>query len=541
MYARQWGLLAVMGLVACRGEPSPEPLTQPPPLAATAIRPAPLRTQRLTAEQYRVLTRDLFGEVSIPQLEPDLAAGGLLSVGAAETAISPWGVERYEAAAFGIARQVLSDPATRDARVGCRPEGPADRGCAGAFLEALATKAWRRPVEAAELEALLETSMGAAAELGDFYVGLEFGIAAILQSPSFLYRVEYGEPAPDGASDLRYTSYEMASRLSFLFWNAAPDDALLAAAASGALTTDDGVRAAAERLLASDRARQGLRNFFTERFELYLLDRLSKDPAIFTYFSPELGASAKEQTLRDLEHLVFDADGDFRDLFTAEETFVDRRLAALYGIQAPAREGFGRQVLEPGGRRRGFLGQASFLALRSHAVGTSATLRGKFVLEVLLCRTVAPPPVNANTAIPEVSESARTLRERLTVHMEDPVCASCHRSMDGIGLAFEKFDGVGRRRELDNGVPIDTRGVVDELPFDDVWAIGQVIHDHPDVPRCFVRSWYEYATGTRLPAGLTPQIDDLTARFERSGFRVKDLLVQIALSPGFRRATEAER
>ena len=187
------------------------------------------------------------------------------------------------------------------------------------------------------------------------------------------------------------------------------------------------------------------------------------------------------------------------------------------------------------------MGHTSFLALQAHAVGTSATLRGKFVLEVLLCRSVPPPPADANTAIPEVSPTARTLRERLTVHMENPVCATCHRSMDGVGLTFEKFDGIGRRRELDNGVPIDTSGVLDDIPFADAWELGQVIHDHPEMPRCFVRSWYEYATGNRMATGEAGQIDDLTARFERSGFKTKDLLVEIVLSPGFRRASEEKQ
>ncbi|MBI2373030.1 MAG: DUF1592 domain-containing protein [Deltaproteobacteria bacterium] len=530
-------------LAACtRAEPSTPRTVERPPLDPAAVSPSEPRLSRLTVPQYKAIVRDLFGaRVAVPSLEPDFSVGGLISTGATETAISPWGVEQYEEAAYSIAEQALADEAERERLVGCMPDGVDDAECASAFLGRLARRAFRRPVLPDELETVVRITTDSARTLGSFWLGLRFGIAAILQSPSFLYRADLGEPDPERPGRLSYSSVEMAGRLAFFFWNTAPDDELLGEAESGALSSEEGVRTAAARLLASPRARDGLRNFFTERFELYRLDQLSKDPTLFTHFSPGLGASAKEETLRVVEHLVFDLDGDFRDLFTTQTAFIDRRLAALYGVAAPARDGFGRVTLAPDAGRRGLFGQVSFLALRAHAVSTSATLRGKFIKEVILCRSVPPPPANANTAIPEVSATARTLRERLTQHLENPVCSSCHLEMDTIGLGFERFDGIGRARETDNGAAIDPSGDVDGVRFEDAWDLGRVVREHPDVPRCFVEGLYRYATGLGSVAEQATQIDDLTLRFSDSGFRVKSLLVDIVASPGFRGAREVVR
>ncbi|MBI4819632.1 MAG: DUF1592 domain-containing protein [Deltaproteobacteria bacterium] len=490
---------------------------------------------RLTASQYRNVVRDLFGEsVLVPNLEPDFAVSGLVALGASETSISPWGVERYEESAYSVAEQVLEPGPGREGRIGCEPSEVADEVCARAFLGRTARKAWRRPVGADEVESLVRISLDAARTLADFHQGLAFGVAAILQSPHLLYRVALGEPDPERSGGSRYTSVEMASRLSFFLWNSGPDETLLAEGELGALGDPAGLRIAGERLLASPRARAGVRNFFIERLELDRLDQLSKDPTVFVHATPGFGASAKEETLRGLEDLVFERDGDFRDFFTTPMTYVDRKLAALYGVRAPAHDGFGQVTLEAEGGRRGYFGQASFLALRAHAVSSSATLRGKFIKETFLCRPVPPPPVNANTAIPEVSAAARTLRDRLLQHFRDPVCSSCHLEMDTIGLGFEHFDGVGRYRRTDNDAPIDASGHIDGARFNDAWELAQVVHDHPDVPKCLVDSFYKYATGHEPGAGEAAQIADLTARFERSGYRVRALLLDIVLSPGFR-------
>jgi len=264
-----------------------------------------------------------------------------------------------------------------------------------------------------------------------------------------------------------YDDWEMATRLSFFLWNSIPDQELLQAAQAGDLVSDAGLQGQIDRMLADPRAIEGVRNLFTEMLHLDLLDDLSKDPTVYTYMSDTLGSSAREESLQDIQSLVFDDDGSYLDLFTSQQTHVDRTLAALYNIPAPSPDGFGTVTLDPAGGRRGFLGQAAFLALNAHAVSTSATRRGIFVREVLLCQQIPDPPANANTAIPEVSADAPIMRDRIAEHLADPFCASCHSLTDPIGLGFESFDGIGRWRSTENGATIDPSGTLDGVDFAD--------------------------------------------------------------------------
>jgi hypothetical protein len=532
---RALATLLLCSTAACFAQNTASPKVDVP---IPEVDPGEAVIHRLTGAQYQNAIRDLVGaDVVIPgPLEPDATFAGLISAGASKTTISAWGVEQYEAAAYEIASQALEEP-RRSAIVRCTPASETDLACARETIAAFGRRAWRRPLEESEVAVLAQTATTAAGVFGAFDRGMQYALAAILQSPSFLFRIELGEPEGGGR---RYTSLEMASRLSFLFWNTTPDETLLAAGESGALIDDAGLAAEIDRLLASPRARAGVRNFFTEMFELYLLDSLTKDPTIFTHYSSELGKAAREETLTMLEKLIFDADGDYRDIFTSERTWVDRRLAAIYNVRATSREEFGEVVLSREGGRRGILGQVSVLALRAHPVSSSATLRGKFVRTILLCDEVPPPPVDVNTALPEPSGTAVTLRDRVQEHLLNPNCATCHLQMDPIGLGLETFDGIGRGRELEHGARIEPSSDVDGAKFKDAWELGAILREHEKVPRCLVRSYYRYAIGNIEGPGEAEQLDALTAIFANEGHRVQALLRAIAISPGFRRTKEAQ-
>lgn len=513
-------------LLACAADRGPEP--------ATAL-PAPV-LRRLTQAQYRNAIHDVLGpDLVIPSgLEPDEAAGGLFSIGAGATTISPRGVEQYEASAYQIADQVMADAALRDRLVPCAPAAVRDDACAKTALEAAGRRLWRRPLSADEATALVAIAGQAAETLGDFYQGVGFGLAAELQSPSFLFRAELGEPDGDGRV---YTDWELASRLSFFLWNTTPDDTLLDAAAQG--LDPDAFAVQVDRLLADPRARDGVRDLFTEQLQLYKLDDLTKDPAIYLHMSADVGPSAREQTLADVEDLVFE-DGDWRDFFTSRRTHVDRKLAAIYEVRAPAREGFGVAELPEDGPRAGFTGQVSFLALAAHPSSSSATLRGKFIREVLLCQQMPDPPADVNTMIPEPSPDAPTLRDRVAIHLSDPFCASCHLQMDPIGLGFEHFDGLGGWRETDDGATLDVTGDLDGEAFDGAIELGRLLSQHERVGPCLSRTIYEYANGRVRTDEEGAAVDWHAAAFEASDFRVLTLLRDIATSESFRRIGELE-
>jgi hypothetical protein len=491
----------------------------------------------LTRLQYHNAVRDLFGpDVTPPSsLEPDVAVEGLRAIGGTVTSLSPRGVEQAYEGAKALATQLVS-PERRD-RLVCFPAAPDDVACLDRLAETHGALIWRRPLPADERAPLVEAARSAGIALGDPAVSASTILTLLLASPSFLYRVELGEPDPARAADpeaRRYTDWEMAARLSFFLWNTVPDEALRTAAAAGELTDAAGLAVQIDRMLASPRLREGVRNLFAEWFELYALDELSKDPNIFRHYSADLGASAREETLRVVEHLFLDEDRDFRELLTTRTTFVDRRLAAIYNVPAATDEGFARIELPADGARAGLLGQVAFLALHAHPSATSATRRGIAIRKQLLCQAVPSPPANLNTAIPEPSAEARTLKDRLVAHQANPACSGCHVLIDPPGYGLENFDGIGRFRLTDNDAPIDASGDIDGAPFESPQALAEVVATHPELAGCAVRTVYAYANGHLPEPGEQSELARLTADFEAGGRRVRSLLRAVALSPGFR-------
>lgn len=504
-----------------------------PPVQPEVTPGAPI-LRRLTEAQYGNTIHDLLGtEIVLPTaLEPDAAASGLREVGAGTHAVSPHGVEQYEDAAYFLARQALAVD-HRASLVPCTPVATVDDACAAQFVRTLGRRAWRRSLTEDEVTRLVGVAQLASTQLGDFHQGLEFVVAALLQSPNFLYRIELGEPDATDSGVRRLTGAELATRLAYFVWNTAPDDALLDAAELGALDTDDGLQAQATRLLADPRARQGVRAFFDDMLRLYLLDDMIKDTTVFVHMSPDVGPAAREETLLGLEALVEEG-GDYRSFYTTQRTFVDRKLAAIYGVRAPTREGFGEVTLPSAGGRRGFLGQVGFLGPNAHPVSSSATRRGVFLREVLLCQNIPAPPAGVNTSIPEPDADARTLRERVAVHLEDPTCAGCHRLTDPIGLGLETFDGLAGWRTTEAGATIDPSGELDGAAFADAWELGQVVADHPRVGACLAETLYRYAVGRPIADGEEDETSFLAARLALAGHAVQALQSEIILSPGFR-------
>lgn len=515
-----------------------EPDRGPEPPAA----PAPATLRRLTTSQYVDTVNDLFGEglVLPTSLEPDLVVDGLLAVGAGQVAISPLGVEQYESAAYLLAEQVVADPERRAALVPCEPAGVTDDLCADAFVRSFGRLAWRRPLTDEEAAALVVVANAAAGTLGDFWSGLSYALAGLLQSPHFLYRVEIGL----GGS---FTDHELASRTSYLLWNGPPDEELLDLADEGRLADADERRAQVERMLADPRARRGVRTFFDEMLGLWELDALTKDPTVFVHWSDQVGPSAREETLAVVEDLAFGRPsqggsgppGDLRDLLITRSTHLDRTLAAIYAVPAPTLDGFAAADLPADGPRAGLLGQVSFLAREAHPVSTSVTRRGQFVRETLLCQVIPPPPANVDTSIPEPSPDLPTMRDRVAVHLEDPVCASCHQITDPVGLALEHFDGIGLYRETDGGYAIDASGELDGEAFDDALGLAWAVRNHPDLARCFATTALRYAQGH----ALSEPEEDLAA-WHTQGFAAADhawpeLLADLVASEAFALAGEA--
>ena len=505
-------------------------------LAAEA---GPISMRRLTGEQYTRSIHDVLGDhITVPgRIDPDDRREGLLAVGSTFVSVSASGFEKYEAAATVIAEQAL-DGAHRATLVPCEPASTSGSSevCAREFVQVIGHRLFRRPLTDAELGLRVSIANDSADELSDFYAGLQLSLASLLISPHFLFQIETAEPDPANPSRFRLTGGSLASRMSYLLLNTTPDDELLDAAENGSLVETEGLSAQVDRLIESSGIDIGLRAFFSDLYEFKQFDDgiVRKDSQLFPAYSQAVADDAKEQTLLTIAtHLT--AGGDARDLFTTRDTFLSRTLGLVYQVLVTEEEGFEARTFEDSSPRAGILSHISLMALYSHPGRASATLRGKFVREVLLCQDVPTPPANVDFTIDEETlGQIRTARERLEAHVGNEACAGCHTLMDPIGLAFENFDAIGAFRVQENGATIDASGEIDGVRFEDAIGLGQALRDHPALGPCLVKSIFRYAVGREPTLNEEPFLESLQARFASSGYEVPNLLRELVMSEGFR-------
>ena len=488
--------------------------------------------RRLNETQYRNAIADIFGgDVTVAgRFEPELRSGGLLALGAGQVAVSPAGLEQYDAIARNIAQQVVDDK-HRAALVPCQPAATVDATCARKFFAHYSRLLLRRPVSVQELDRMASAASASAEKLGDFHAGVAATLATLLVEPEFLFRVE-----ASGADANRLDAFGQAARLSFLLWNTTPDAALLDAAEQGELNNAEGRARQVARLLASPRVESGVRAFFTDFLAFDAFDGLSKDPVIYPAFTRKLADEAKEQTLRGIVDQLLVRHGDYRDLFTTRRSYLTPALGQVYAVPVASRDW---QLFEfvPEEGRAGLLTEFSFTALHSHPGRSSATLRGKAIRELLLCQPVPAPPNNVDFSVVQDTSNPnfKTARDRLTAHRNDPTCAGCHKVIDPIGLALEQFDGLGQYRETENGAPIDVSGELDGKNFKDAAGLGQALRDHPAAARCVVESLWRYAVGRPTAPGEQAYVGWLEQRFAADGYRFPELLARIAGSEALTR------
>jgi len=526
------------GCVGAIGDKPPDPtITDPNATPETA--PVETHMVRLTAPQVRNTYRALFGEpLVMPDLPQDDQLYGFTSLSAATKTIAPVEAERYEDATYAVLDQVWNDTTRRDALVGCPPSDLNAR-CVRDFVEDFTTRAWRRPATAAEIDALMDLANRIGASLTEPDQGLRFALAAVLQSPHFLFRVATGEPDADSGW-LRFDSWEMAARLSYLITDGPPDAELREIAAADELLDPEEVRAQAQRLVDTPEARAALVRFFRDFMNIGRLDQLDKDLDLFPMVSETLGVSMRREIERLFENVVFEKEGDFRQLFTTRETYVNGDLAPIYGIEGIEGPDFVPVTLPDDGKRGGLLTTPGFLALNAHKTESSPTHRGRFVRISLLCQDVPPPPPGVDTTLPEPSGEPQTLRQRLAAHAEDAACAPCHKQMDPIGFGFENYDAVGAWRDTEHDLPIDAVSDLDGADFEGGVELGELVAELPRVGDCIARRFYQHAT-THLD-GLSERayVDDLVERFVQSDFDFKALVVEMVVNGGFRYAVPAE-
>jgi Protein of unknown function (DUF1592)/Protein of unknown function (DUF1588)/Protein of unknown function (DUF1595)/Protein of unknown function (DUF1585)/Protein of unknown function (DUF1587) len=521
-------LVGAFALVAAPAAQTPAPASDQAMSIKVALR-------RITETQYRHTIADVFGpEIKInARFEPEKRVDRLLAIGSAQLSLTSSGFEQYFALASSISDQVLGEK-QRIASVPCKPADPtqADDACARLFLERYGERLFRRPLTESETLARLRTASTGAKRSRDFYAGLKLALTSLLLAPEFLFRVETAEPDPTNPQQYRLDAYTKASRVSFLLWDSAPDQELLAAARSGAIHTQDGLKRQLVRMISSPRFEDGVRAFLTDMLQLDGLENLVKDAAIYPKFNQSVSDSANEQTLKTMIDLLVRKRRDYRVLFTSNDTFINRPLASVYRIPFASSSDWAPYTFPQSSERSGFLTQVAFLSLYAHPGSSSPTRRGIKVREVFMCQVTPDPPANVDFS--RVQDSTKgTVRARLLDHMENVGCAVCHRRTDPLGLALEHFDGLGQLRTMENGTRIDVSSQLDDVKFEGAQGLGQFLHDDPRVPPCLVRNVYAYGVGRETDAQDEDYLLNQTKAFASNGYRLPDLMVQIASSPQF--------
>lgn len=430
----------------------------------------------------------------------------------------------------------IADTPSRRKIFTCRPTAPAEeRSCAREIISRLGTEAYRRSVAASDLDGLM-AFYDQGARKGGFEVGVRTALEAVLASPFFVLRLERQPVGAKPGQTYRISDLDLASRLSFFIWGTPPDEELQTLASQGRLSEPLGLERQARRLLADSRAEALGTRFATQWFRLQDLYKVHPDPNFFPNFDENLADAMRRETELFFYNLVRE-NRSILDLFTADYTFVNERLARHYGIPDVAGIQF-RRVKYPDDKRRGLLGHGSILVLTSLANRTSPVLRGKWVMEVLLGTPPPPPPPN----VPDLDETSGekdgrmlTTRERMELHRANPTCHSCHRFMDPIGLALDNFDVTAKWRLRENGTPLDTRGdYYDGTPVSTPGELAAALQKRP-VPlvRTFTENLLAYALGRRVEYYDQPAIRAIAREAEQNKYLISSFILGVVKSQAF--------
>jgi hypothetical protein len=509
------------------GEDPPTPTSEggtdetgedPPPPAVIDV---PLR--RLTAFEYRNTIADLFPTLTLPdyELPVDDRREGFDNNGDALLP-SKLHIEQYNAAAEAIADLAVTDlPALID----CTAD--TDPNCGTRFVAEFGARAFRRPLTAEEQAAFHVFFAGPPGDT-DFAAGVEATIQLMLQAPQFLYRIELHEPGGTPGELAALDGYQLATRLSYFLWSSMPDPALLAAAADGKLATPAQVETEVRRMLDDPKAERAFLHFFRQWGELERVDLVSKLEE--DAYDDATRSAMREEFERFVRDVLFQGGGTFSDLLQSPRTFVNDRLAGLYGVAGPGPDMWAEVELDPA-QRAGLFTQPAFLAGHGHPLNPSPVKRGNFVLQNLLCTNVgSPPPIAEAMGSPKPMPGMtnRQVYEELTKAEQ---CTACHQIINPVGFAFEHYDTMGRYRLLDQELPVDASGSINMLTYNDATEFMAALATDDLAQNCFTRKWLIYSLGgPQLVPDMAGEVADAFAAAE---FNLRELQVAIATHPRF--------
>jgi hypothetical protein len=464
-------------------------------------------------------------------------------------------MDQYQLVGYALADRAIKDSYTT--LVPCQTQ---DNTCASAFLDSFGLRAFRRPFttdEKTRYLALFDPALTG----NDFKTGVSLAIKSMLISPYFLLRSELGVDRGQGRFML--TPFETATALSYTYWGTMPDDMLLASAQSGALAAKTEIEAQARRLMADPRGRVRIASFFSEWMEAQKAYISSKDVGVYPAFADPMASSAIVNAMRGeldafVTNVVFDSTKNYGELFTADYTFVNDRLATFYGLPVPGSgDVFKKVPLGPSSQRGGMLTLGMFLFGHARPEESSPTQRGHAIRANFFCQDIPPPPPGV---VPVVAPGTpgKTAREQILALTSSGACPSCHSLQDPIGFGLEGFDSVGLPRTLDNGVAVDASGVINKLAsspntpitFNGPKELANIIATSNQARACLATNFHRYARGfdasqqvdamgnpptspTYMNSLDTCAVDKLGQSFVKGDIDIPGLFLQIALQDSF--------
>lgn len=486
----------------------------------------PARIRRLANAEYDRTVAVLLGTNMRPAVgfAPDARQGGFTVN--ADQRVDGLYADQLKVSAETLAHQAVTERLSN--LVPCASSS-ANEACATTFIETFGRRAFRRPLTADEKSGLLEV-FRAGSDGATFAEGIELVITAVLQAPAFLYLTEIGSADATASGKLvTLTHHEVAAQLAYLLTGGPPDDTLGSAANAGGLGGAKERAEAARRLLTEANARGQTRRLLNEWLGIDTLTSTDKDAAIYPRFR-DLRPAMLEETGSFVDEVLWRADGSLRLLLTADFTVAQPAVASLYGLGGG---GSDRLSLESV-RRRGILHHASFLSVHAHADGSAPVIRGAVIRRKLFCQNlVVPTDPNVVIVFPP-PDPTRTTRQRYEAHVNNAVCASCHALIDPMGFAFEKFDGIGAPRTMENGKPIDTTGKLAGTDVDgdlgDSMDLVMRLGSSAQVRNCFARNVLRFGSAqtsegverafldivAALPVGEQDKLVELLVAFAQS-------------------------
>jgi hypothetical protein len=495
-----------------------------------AVGPSPLR--RLTHTEYDNAVHDLLGDTTKPGLAfaADTQVGLFDNTASAQT-VPELLADQYLTAAVNLAQSI----GDINGFVGCDPAGSDGASCVSGFVARFGRRAYRRPLTQDEISGLVAIYDDTKAA-SDAPTGVRGVITALLASPNFLFRPEFGGGAATLPSATQAAPFELASRLASLLWASTPDDGLLDAAANGELATKQQVEDQARRMLMDQRARPALSAFYAQWLGLPLLATATKDPAIYPEWSDDLRAAMAEETRRFVAHVLWDDDAKFSTLMTASYSFLNAPLAKLYGVTGPSSDNTFTQTMLDASQRAGVLTQASVMSAFASPSGSSPIKRGKLVRVRLLCQDLPDPP--ANVPPPDPPKEGVSTRERFAMHTNNAACRGCHDLIDGLGFGLEHYDGIGKFRTLDQGVAVDASGEVNHTtdidgPYSGGPELAGLLAMSEQARDCVPTQWLRYALARREAEDDTCSLVALRDAFAASDGDLRELMIALTQTDAF--------